>query len=85
MPDKSDMSDSEIEQIPASDDEDMVNQELENLKKDSPSPPPQVSKQTTQDSLLNRLDIRISQSRTTEPTTCFAIKEFFKKMSRFLS
>ena len=46
MPDKSEMSDSENEEIRASDEEDLVNQELENLKNDSPSPQPQVSKQT---------------------------------------
>ncbi len=47
MPDKNEMSDSEHEEIQASD-EDMVNQELEDLKNDSPSPSPspQVRKQT---------------------------------------
>ena len=34
-----------------SDEEEMVNQELENLKNDSPEPPPQVSKQTLLDTL----------------------------------
>jgi hypothetical protein len=43
MPDKSEMSDSENEDVRASDEEDLVNQELENLKNDSPSPQPQVS------------------------------------------
>lgn len=43
MPDKSEMSESENEEIRnCSDDEDMVNQELENLKNDSRSPTPQV-------------------------------------------
>jgi hypothetical protein len=53
MPDKSEMTDSENEEIKANSDEeeDLVNQELENLKNDdspsaSPSPQAQVSKQT---------------------------------------
>lgn len=44
MPNKSEMSDSENEHIPPSDEEEMVNQELETLA--SRSPEPQVSKQT---------------------------------------
>ena len=43
MPDKSEMSDSENEQIPPTDDEGMVNQELENLENGNSSPSPQVS------------------------------------------
>jgi hypothetical protein len=53
MPDKSEMTDSENEEIKANseEEEDLVNQELENLKNDdspsaSPSPQAQVSKQT---------------------------------------
>lgn len=55
MPDRSEMSGSENEEIQNdSEDEEMINQELENLKDDSPSPSPQVSKQTFQTCTLEQ-------------------------------
>ena len=45
MPDRSEMSGSENEEN-FSEDEEMVNQELENLNNDCPSPSAQVGKQT---------------------------------------
>ena len=57
MPDRSEMSGSENEEIQNdSEDEEMINQELENLKDDThnPSLSPQVSKQTFQTCTLEQ-------------------------------